>query len=158
LAGRNTDVIDRPFVEVFADFKELDSAVFDRIVDSGQQYSARELRIGAQDGGADRYFNLVCQPLRDANGSLILAHAVEVTEQVRARHDVERALHLRDEFLSIASHELKTPIAALQAQAQLVLRRAERGTLEVRSARPTVARVSPHGSRCARATRFRTML
>jgi signal transduction histidine kinase len=46
-----------------------------------------------------------------------------VTEEVRARHAVEDALHMREEFLSIASHELKTPISALGGQAQLVLRR-----------------------------------
>jgi signal transduction histidine kinase len=45
----------------------------------------------------------------------------------RAARDVaEAALHVRDEFLSIASHELRTPITVLGAQGQLLLRRAER--------------------------------
>ena len=43
-----------------------------------------------------------------------------------ARDTAEAALRLRDEFLSIASHELRTPITVLGAQAQLMLRRVQR--------------------------------
>src|SRR2546428_581915 len=58
----------------------------------------------------------------------------EVEEQLQgaladeraARDDAEAALRLRDEFLSIASHELRTPITVVGAQAQLMLRRLER--------------------------------
>lgn len=49
----------------------------------------------------------------------------------RARSDAEAAVHLRDEFLSVAAHELKTPVTSLQASAQLTLRRLDRqGTLD----------------------------
>jgi excisionase family DNA binding protein len=48
-----------------------------------------------------------------------------------ARDEAEAALRVRDEFLSIASHELRTPITILGAQAQLSLRRlAREGQLE----------------------------
>jgi excisionase family DNA binding protein len=48
-----------------------------------------------------------------------------------ARDAAETALRSRNEFLSIASHELRTPITVLGAQAQLSLRRLERtGQLE----------------------------
>jgi signal transduction histidine kinase len=43
-----------------------------------------------------------------------------------ARDAAEAALRARDEFLSIASHELRTPITVVGAQAQLLLRRLER--------------------------------
>ena len=42
-----------------------------------------------------------------------------------ARAAAEAAVQLRDEFLSVAAHELKTPITALRLQAQLTLRRLE---------------------------------
>jgi signal transduction histidine kinase len=45
----------------------------------------------------------------------------------RARADAEAALQVRDDFLSVAAHELKTPVAALQLTAEVELRRIERG-------------------------------
>jgi PAS domain S-box-containing protein len=44
-----------------------------------------------------------------------------ITEQA-ARREAEKAVQLRDEFFSIASHELKTPITALRLQLQLMKR------------------------------------
>ena len=40
-----------------------------------------------------------------------------------ARLDSEAALHVRDEFLSIAAHELRNPLACLSLHAQVALRR-----------------------------------
>jgi signal transduction histidine kinase len=40
-----------------------------------------------------------------------------------ARLDAEAALHVRDEFLSIAAHELRNPLACLSLHAQVALRR-----------------------------------
>lgn len=43
----------------------------------------------------------------------------------RQRKVTEAALNARDQFMSIAAHELLTPITAMKLQAQLILRRAE---------------------------------
>jgi signal transduction histidine kinase len=48
-----------------------------------------------------------------------------VREQ-QARADAEAAVHVRDQFLSIASHELKTPLTALLGNTQLLRRHAAR--------------------------------
>jgi len=63
------------------------------------------------------------------------AHALEaeVAERLRAQVALERreaelraAVAARDEFLSIAAHELKTPVTSLRGYAQLLLREAGR--------------------------------
>lgn len=45
-------------------------------------------------------------------------------DNARLYNDAQRAIALRDEFLSIASHELKTPLTPLALQIQLLMRRA----------------------------------
>jgi signal transduction histidine kinase len=48
--------------------------------------------------------------------------AATAVDNARLYHEAQRALHLRDEFLSIASHELKTPLTALQLHVQVLER------------------------------------
>ena len=48
-------------------------------------------------------------------------------EERRARVGLEAAVRARDEFLSLASHELKTPLTSLMLQTQLFQRRLGRG-------------------------------
>jgi signal transduction histidine kinase len=56
---------------------------------------------------------------------------VALAAERAARQETEAALRLRDEFLSIAAHELRTPLAGLLGRAQLTLRQLKRvGHLE----------------------------
>jgi PAS domain S-box-containing protein len=69
-------------------------------------------------------------PDRDAEtgeirGAIIIAH--DITEQKKVRQALEEAVRARDEFLSIASHELKTPLTSLQLQIQMTKRSIELG-------------------------------
>jgi PAS domain S-box-containing protein len=43
--------------------------------------------------------------------------------------EAKEAVHAREEFLSVAAHELKTPVTSLQGYSQLVLRRLRKGEL-----------------------------
>lgn len=47
-------------------------------------------------------------------------------ENARLFAEAQQAVQLREEFLSVAAHELKTPITALRGYAQLVLRQLQR--------------------------------
>ncbi|HEX5503638.1 MAG TPA: HAMP domain-containing sensor histidine kinase, partial [Thermomicrobiales bacterium] len=52
---------------------------------------------------------------------------MDVTEREEALAAAEAAVRARDEFLSIAAHELRTPVTGLKGAAQLLRQRHERG-------------------------------
>lgn len=55
----------------------------------------------------------------------------ELERRVEARTaELEAALAVRDEFLSVAAHELKTPLTGLRANAQILARRVQKSDLE----------------------------
>lgn len=71
-------------------------------------------------------------------------------EQV-ARAQAEEALHERDEFLALASHELKTPAATLSATAQLLQRQlARQGSLEPDQLERALERLQDQSQRLGR--------
>jgi signal transduction histidine kinase len=53
--------------------------------------------------------------------------ATLVVENARLYQEAEAALRVRDEFLSVAAHELKTPVTGVRGYAQLLLRQSARG-------------------------------
>jgi signal transduction histidine kinase len=64
-------------------------------------------------------------------GELALAEdlsyrAAVAIDNARLYHEAQKAVRVRDQFLSIASHELKTPLTALLGNAQMLQRRAAR--------------------------------
>lgn len=52
----------------------------------------------------------------------VLISLVEITEQVRARQKLEQLDALKDEFISLATHELLTPLTTIKGSAQLLQR------------------------------------
>ena len=74
--------------------------------------------------GASRFLALSVAVVRDESevplGISILAH--DVTEQRRAELALVEANQLKDEFLLVAGHELRTPVTTIKAYAQILLR------------------------------------
>jgi len=70
----------------------------------------------------ERYMRLDAQADRLREVSLLQQRAQALEAEVQQRRQAEQALrdalHHRDEFLALASHELKTPLTALQLQLQ----------------------------------------
>ncbi len=93
--------------------------------------------------GRARWLLTHIYPIKDQRGEVrevVVAHD-DITDKMEALKAAEHAalenaqlyekasvaLQSRDEFLSIASHELKTPLAALQMAVQILARTAKRG-------------------------------
>jgi signal transduction histidine kinase len=71
-----------------------------------------------------------CTPERTRALALLAAQVAPALEAARLYQQTQEALRARDEFLSIASHELRTPVAGIKGFAQLLLRAHERGQLD----------------------------
>ena len=135
--GHQRAYVGRPVREVFADVARPDIwELLDRVYQSGEPYVGTEWLVELDRHGDGKIeglsYHFVCQPLRDMLGGVegIFIHAVDVTDQVRARQEVEAAVQARDEFLSIAAHELRTPVTSIKGVAQLLQRMMARGTLD----------------------------
>lgn len=63
--------------------------------------------------------NLPLAELLGERAALAIENAKLYTEQVDARRKVEDLSRLKDEFLSIASHELRTPVTSIKGYTQL---------------------------------------
>lgn len=72
-------------------------------------------------------------------------------DQAAARQDAEAATRAREEFLSVAAHELRTPITSLWGSAQLGLRRLDRqGSLDPSNVRQILRVVDEQSARLQR--------
>jgi PAS domain S-box-containing protein len=108
---------------------------------------ARQLEIAAARGqfeeegwrvrkdGSRFWASVIIAPIRDASSRLVgfVKTTRDLTEQRKAEDErlrlaqAQEAIRLRDEFLSIASHELKTPLTALGLQLETIHAQLGRG-------------------------------
>ena len=104
--------------------------VLDDVYRSGNPWVGRELRLNLP-GMPEKLINVSYVPLRSRDGAVegILAFHYDVTAEATARQrseslalELQTAVQARDEFLGIASHELKTPLTSLRLQLQMAQR------------------------------------
>ncbi|MES2523549.1 MAG: ATP-binding protein [Gemmatimonadota bacterium] len=111
----------------------------DEVYRTGVPFAATErlVALTRADGTLeDRFFNIGYQPLRDGDGHVyaVASVAYDVTDQVRARHEIdaarveserlravaEAANAAKRDFLSTMSHELRTPLHAISGYTELL--------------------------------------
>jgi signal transduction histidine kinase/ActR/RegA family two-component response regulator len=148
LAGAPADtVLGRSFADVSPDPAYV--ALLRGVYESGEPriMSETPVTLTRPDGTRHTsYYNAAIVPLRDRHGAVdaIAYHAVDVTEQVSARTALEQArgeataaleraetaARVREDFLSIATHELRTPVTSISGYAQLALKALAGGRTE----------------------------
>jgi signal transduction histidine kinase len=79
--------------------------------------TASEHRVEGLDAGADAY---LVQPFESSELSATVRALLRIRaaerDATRLAKELEQAVKIRDDFMSIASHELKTPLTSLQLQ------------------------------------------
>ena len=96
------------------------------VLHTGERLVANELPVTILRNGIldTTWINFIYEPLKNNNGHItgIIVVRLEVTDQVNARKGLELMLQQKDEFINVASHELKTPVTSLKASMQLLNR------------------------------------
>jgi len=92
---------------------------------------------GMRKSGEEFAAEISLSPLRLGSEHYAVAAIRDVTERRRIEEKAllyrkaQEEVRARDEFISVASHELRTPVAALQLQLQLLRRMAQRSKEEI---------------------------
>jgi PAS domain S-box-containing protein len=91
--------------------------------------------------GKPRWVSGFIYPVKDRAGTItevVLTHQ-DVTQAKQAEEGLRAAVRARDEFISICSHELKTPITSMKLQFQMAEKQLARGDASALAA-PTVTK------------------
>lgn len=90
----------------------------------------------------------------DGKAIRMIGTLIDVTEKKNSEDRLHEALFYRDEFLSIASHELKTPLTSLKLQSQMFKRHLEKKDSEAYSQERIKRFMSEADTQVSRLTRL----
>ncbi|SDE27230.1 PAS domain-containing sensor histidine kinase [Pedobacter soli] len=118
--GKDKSIIGKTVVEAIPELNvQPFVSILQEVYRTGITYHAdqEEARLIVDGKEQKRWFSFTYKPLKDADGQVyaIIHAAVDVTKQVQLQQQ-------KDEFLGIASHELKTPVTSIKAYAQVLER------------------------------------
>ncbi|MGO4877252.1 ATP-binding protein [Pedobacter psychrotolerans] len=120
LWDKDKSIIGKPMIEGIPELAgQPFIPILKEVFRSGVPYHAdQQEAVLVMDGVPTKsWFNFTYKPLRNATGKVygILHAAIDVTRQVQLQQQ-------KDEFLGIASHELKTPVTSVKAYTQVLER------------------------------------
>jgi PAS domain S-box-containing protein len=104
-------------------FQEL----WQTVLATGASYEI-EYRMRCGQDGSYHWFLVRGIPVRDYRGDIVewIGTCTEIDDQKRIEEELREKERRKDDFIGIASHELKTPITTIKAMNQLLQRRLER--------------------------------
>ena len=132
------DLIGRRFSRARPELEQIGMAArMQEVMISGEPVVLTEQPIPRMVDGKvdDSYWNCSLTPLRDSEGRVdrVMSVAIDVTDEVLARKEMEEAIRLKDQFLGLVSHELRTPISTVVGNALILLRRGDLLNAEART-------------------------
>jgi len=107
-----------------------------QVLKSGKPFMTNAYKFTRTDpeskASSDAWYDLILNPVFSDSGNIdgIAFFGFEVTELINAKEATEELMNRKDEFMSIASHELKTPITSIKGFLQFALRMAEQRKFE----------------------------
>ncbi len=121
--GIGVNVLDMTVPE----FREATIQKFGKLVAEGRSFES-EKRMFRQDG-SEFWANVSVAGISDQQGNIksVVAVVIDITQRKAAEtalreseQQLKELLRLKDDFIGIASHELKTPVTSMKAYAEIV--------------------------------------
>ncbi|WP_165305040.1 PAS domain-containing sensor histidine kinase [Pedobacter sp. SYP-B3415] len=118
--GKDESVIGLPLAEAIPDAAEQPHlSILKKVYETGEAFhiDQQQLLLGAGDEKIPFWFNFTYKPLKNPEGKVygIVHAAVDISRLVQLQKQ-------KDEFLGVASHELKTPVTSVKAYTQVLER------------------------------------
>jgi PAS domain S-box-containing protein len=144
------DVVGRTYAEIHHG-AETTRALLERTCTTGVPAELQETPLAIRRAGhatATVYWDWSARPVTGERGQVngVVISAVDVTQKVLTRNELERANKRKDEFLAMLAHELRNPLAAISTAIE-VLRICGSGDSRARASVDTAARQASHMKR-----------
>ena len=104
-----------------------------------------KFRLRRKDG-IYRWMLAVSNPISEGNMRGYIGSLTDITDQQMLQQATEELMRKKDEFMSIASHELKTPITSMKASLQII-ERLTQGNTATKDVHSFIAKATRHANK-----------